>query len=131
MKSKAPFVLALIGLIVGGLFSLFGIFHYFIFKSLSQQEFFKELFDVFSAMGINFEVMLLWSLISSIIGLIISLALIFFVVKIAKNPNKRDFIIMTVLGGLGIFLGMGLGGILVGIGGIIGIVKSSKSDIDS
>jgi hypothetical protein len=38
-----------------------------------------------------------------------------------------DCIITTILGGLGIFLGMGLGGILVLIGGIMGIVRSNKS----
>lgn len=123
MKSKAPFVLVLIGVIYGFFMSLLGIVQYFIFTSVDQG-FFSGFSEVF---GVDFEVILLWGLISSIIGLILSLALIFYVVKLASNPAKTDCIVTTALGGLGIFLGMGLGGILVLIGGIIGIVKSNKS----
>jgi hypothetical protein len=77
-------------------------------------------------MGVNFGAVMSWTLISSIIGFILSIVLIFYVVKISKTPTKTDFIVTTVLGGLGMFLGMGLGGILVLIGGIVGIAKFNK-----
>ena len=127
MKSKAPFVWTLIGVIFGFFGSLMGIGQYFMFKSMDQG-FFSGFFN---AAGVNFGAVMMWNLISSIIGLILSLALIFYVVKLARNPTKTDCIVTTVLGGLGVFLGMGLGGILVVIGGIIGIVKSNKPELAS
>ena len=127
MKSKAPFVWVLIGVIFGFFSSLTGIGRYFMFKSANQGIF----TGFFNAVGINFEAVLIWTLISSIIGLVLSIALIFYVIKLARNPTKTDCIVSTVLGGLGIFLGMGMGGVLVLIGGIVGIVKSNKPELAS
>ena len=123
MKSKAPFIWTLIGVIIGFFGSLMGIYQYFMFKSMDQGFFGSFL----NATGANFT----WNLISSIIGLILSVVLIFYVVKLAKNPAKTDCIVTTVLGGLGVFLGMGLGGVLVVVGGVVGIVKSNKPELAS
>jgi hypothetical protein len=127
MKSKAPFVWALIGVIFGFFESLMRIGQYFMAKSLNQ----RLSGNLFNFAGLDLGVIMIWSLILSIIGLILSIALIFYVVKLAKNPTKKDYIVTTVLGGLGLFLGMGLGGILVLVGGIIGIVKSNKPELAS
>ncbi|MBR9705289.1 hypothetical protein GOV12_07790 [Candidatus Pacearchaeota archaeon] len=125
MKSKSQIILILIGVILGLLFSILGIGNYFWFKSMNQ-----ELKNEFiSLIGINLELMVLWSLISSIIGLVLSIIIIFYIIRIIRNPTKIDFIVITVLGCLGLFFSMSVGGILVLIGGIIGIVKSNKSGI--
>jgi len=126
MKSKAAFVLVLIGLILGSLGAVYGVLNYFLF-----QNFGSALFNVFgNEVGGELQEgigkILIWSLISSIIGIILSIILIFYTVKIARDPTKGDFIITTILGGLGIFLGLGIGGILILIGGIIGIVNSNN-----
>ncbi|MBU0760576.1 MAG: hypothetical protein KJ600_06425 [Nanoarchaeota archaeon] len=118
MKSKAPFVLVLIGVILGLLLSLMRIVSYFVLKRID--------WSVSDSLQM-FEGLMLWHLILSITGIILSLVLIFYVVRIGKKLTRKDSIVVTVLGGLGIFLGLGIGGVLVLIGGIIGIVKSDKS----
>jgi len=122
MKSKAPFVWILIGVIFGFLESLFGVYKIFVFTSVNQG-FFS---GFFSTVGVNFATLLKWNLIYSSLGLIVVTALIFYTVKIAKTPTMKNFITTTVLGGLGMFLGITLGGILVLIGSIIGIIKSKN-----
>ncbi len=121
MKSKAAFVLVLIGVILGFLGSLWGIGSYFLYKNIDD----TGLLQLMGASGI-FKNILILSLVGSIIGIVLSIILIFYLVKIAKEPSRMDFIIVTILGALGTFLGMGLGGILVLIGGIIGIVKANN-----
>ena len=130
MESKTPYIFVLIGVILGFLGSMSGFGQYFIFKSVNQGQggFFSEFFSgFFNQVGVNFGNILIWILISSIVGLILSIILIFYAIKFSKGPTEMDCIITTILGGLGIFLGMGLGGILVLIGGIMGIVRSNKS----
>ncbi|NMB67006.1 hypothetical protein GYA25_03030 [Candidatus Woesearchaeota archaeon] len=124
MKSKTPFIWALIGLIVGFFTSLNGIVQYLMFKS-SNQGFFNE---ISNSLKINFEAIMTWKLISSILGLVLSVLLIFYVIKLSKTPTKKEYIVTTVLGGLGTFLGIGLGGILVLVGGIMGIVNLNKQE---
>ena len=121
MKSKAAFVLVLIGVILGFIGSLWGIGSYFLYKNIDN----AGLLQMIGVSGV-FNNLLILSLIGSVIGVILSIILIFYLVKISKGPSKTDFIVITVLGALGIFLGMGLGGILVLIGGIVGIVKSNN-----
>ncbi|MFP4403511.1 MAG: hypothetical protein ACLFPJ_04125 [Candidatus Woesearchaeota archaeon] len=120
MKSKIPFILTLIGIILGFFGSIFGIIHYLLFKTINQ-----EFDNFFSSFGFNFELLLKFNLITSIIGIIICFILIFYIKKLKKNPTKTDYIIITFLGGFGIILGMGIGGILILIGGIIGIIKNN------
>ena len=121
MKSKTPFVWTLIGVIFGVLGSLSGIMKYFVVQSTDQ-----GFSDIFNAFGVNIEKLMMIQLIMSIVGLLLSLALIYYVIKLAKNPTRKDYIVTTVLGGLGMFIGMGFGGILVLIGGIIGILNTNK-----
>ena len=120
-KLKTPFIWALIGVIIGVLSSLSTIGNYFLYKTLEGKEYFGQFLSQF---GANFDSLIIWSLISGIIGLVISVALIFYLVKITKKPAKNDYIVVTVLGALGGFIGMGFGGFLVLIGGIIGITRS-------
>ncbi len=121
MKTKAPFIFALVGVILGFVFSLIGFLQYFLFRNY-YQGFFSEFFN---ASGMDFSAILTWMLISSIIGMILSLILIFYVVRLSREPDKKDCIVTLVLGSLGIFLGMGFGGILVVVGGITGIIHAS------
>ena len=122
MKSRAPFIWILIGLILAFLRSLKTITTYFMYKDANNIT-----GTFFESVGVNFQAMLFLGVITSIIGLVITLILAFFLVKIYKKPERTDFIITAILGGVGIFFGMGLGGFLVMIGGIVGIVKSKKS----
>lgn len=123
MKYKAAFVLVLIGLILGFLGALYGILNYFLFKNFAP-----ALLNFFgNNVQVGIDKILIWSLISSIIGIILSIILLFYTVKIAGDVTKGDFIVTTILGGFGIFFGLGIGGILILIGGIIGIVNSNNT----
>jgi len=124
MQSKTSFILVLIGVIIGFISSL-GVFflNFFVLKSFSQSP--------LNVGYVNYDALMKWNLIASIIGFCLSIILIFYVLKLARYPTKIDFIVTTVLGGLGFFLGMGLGGILVVIGGIGGIVKSNEPELIS
>tara|TARA_Y100000310_G_scaffold151207_1_gene150741 strand:- start:1336 stop:1740 length:405 start_codon:yes stop_codon:yes gene_type:complete len=126
MKSKAPFILILIGIIIGFLASLIGIVQYFMFKSIETNQ--GAISEFFGGAGVNLGTMMGWALISSIIGLVLSIVLIFYLIKIKRNPTKGAFIVILILGIIGIPLGMGLGGILVLIGGIVGIVKVGQPE---
>ncbi len=119
MKSKTPYILTLIGVILGFITSFITILQYFFFKSFGQD--FVNSF--FNGIEFNINIILNFILISSILGLLFSVILTFYVVRLSKNPTKKDFIVTIVLGSLGALIGMGIGGILVLIGGIIGIVK--------
>ena len=124
MKSKLPFVLILIGVIIGFVKSLLGIF-------------FSSFFRAFTAgvplnlgdSGLGFitkflGTLFLLSFIASIIGLLLSLILVYYLVKLYENPSKKYFIVALILGAVGIFLGMGLiAGILIIIGAIVGMDK--------
>ena len=119
-QSKAPFIFCLIGVILGFLSTIGGIINYFLFKNLDSG-FFSGFFGNF---GFNFSGFLVYSLSVSIIGFIICIALAFYIAKINQEFSKKNFIIITVLGGIGLFTGLSLGAVLILIGGIIGIVKS-------
>ena len=118
MKSKISSILILVGIIIGVVQSILGILEYFIFKTglFNIDEMFGEMFPTIGAV-------LLWSLISSIIGLVISLILFFYLKKIKKNPLKGDFVAVLILGLFGIFFGMGIGGIIVLTGAIVELAK--------
>lgn len=120
MKQKAPFVLGLIGVIIGFLLSIQQIFSYFIFKNF-QSGWFGNFFNVF---GVDINSILLLSLISAVIGLVIGVVITIYLIKIKKEPIKKNYIIFTVLSAISLFTGFGFGGLLCLIGGIIGIVKT-------
>lgn len=120
-KLKAPFIWALIGVILGALNALSGIGQYFLFRADQR----GELVNAFiNELGINVDAMLLWGLIASIVGLLIIAALVPFLIKITKKPTKNDYIFITAFGALGTFFGLNLGGILILVGGILGITRS-------
>ena len=102
MEYKAPFVWVLLGVIFGSFISVIRISMVLMFKSIDQG-FFSGFFGSF---GINFGNVMNWMLMYSIIGLVLSIVLIFYVVKIARTPTKTDFIVTTILGFIGIFLGI-------------------------
>jgi hypothetical protein len=120
MKSKIPFILVLIGDILGFLGSLYSIGTYFLFTSMED-----EFGQIYQMMGFNFKALMLLSLVAAVFGLLLSLCLIYYVVRINKTPTRTDFIVTAILGGIGVFT-MGLGGILVLVGGIVGVVKLEK-----
>jgi uncharacterized BrkB/YihY/UPF0761 family membrane protein len=117
VKSKAPFILMLIGIILGGLSSLTMIFYYFMMRNLKNNPLMGFMMEGFSGLFTYY-------LISGIVGIILTIVLIFYIIKIKNDPKEKDFIISSILGGIGIILGMGVGGILILIGGIIGAVKT-------
>lgn len=121
MQSKAAFVLVLIGVIFGFISSIGGLIGYFVLKSAGGNV-------LMGSFGINFGALAIWTLIVAIIGLVLTIISLIYLMKIkVKNPKKADFIILLVLGIVGIFLGMGLiAGVLIIIGAIIGMVNSKK-----
>lgn len=122
MKSDTCFILILIGLILGFFISLIGIVQFFIFSSINQT-FIKELYNSF---GMDHQAMMIWNLISSIIGLFLSLVTIIYTIKINKKPTKTDYIAIIVIGAIGLVFGMGVGGALILIGGIVGVININK-----
>ena len=129
MKYVAPFVLILIGVIIGVISAIFQLFFAILgvgFNLLGQlfsQESSKGFGSLIEALGIWDMV----SLILPLIGICISLALIYYIVKFAREPSKKDGIVTIVLGSVGTFLGMTLGGIIVLVGGIVGIIQIGKN----
>ena len=122
MKYVASFVLVLIGLILGFVGAVFGILKIYLLRAMQH----GALAELINDMGIPIGGMFLFSIITSVIGIALCIALLIYLIRIAKTPTKTDFIVTTVLGGVGTITGMGVGGILVLIGGIIGIVQVSK-----
>jgi hypothetical protein len=123
---KGSFILILIGIIIGFVVSFVGIVQYFMFKSIETNQGFIS--EFFGAAGVNLGGMMVWALVSSIIGLVLSIVLIFYLIKIKRNPTRGAFIVILILGIIGTPLGMGLGGVLVLIGGIIGIIKVGQQE---
>lgn len=117
--SKVPFILILIGVILGGLAELSRVFSYFIIKYAKS-----EIPDAFATLGMDISIFTTWMLVSGLLGVLITIILIFYLIKIKNNPVKKSFIIITILSVAGIISGMSVGGLLILIGGIIGIVKT-------
>ena len=119
MKSKAPFILILIGGILGILGGIFQIFSWFVNKEVGM--------SLGSAFGIDMAGLYTLGLIIAIAHLVLALVFIIYSIKIAKNPTKTDFIIITILGAIGFLIAsMFFSGILVLIGSIMGWVKIGK-----
>lgn len=66
------------------------------------------------------------TIVSSIVSIALSIAILVYSIKIKKAPKKSDFIITLVVGIIGILFGMGIGSLFVIIGSIIGIIKLKK-----
>lgn len=119
--SKGAYITTLVGTIVGGVLSLWGIVNYFIAKSAVDN---GAAFEQFAQLGVDMGSILMLGLIMSIVGLVLSIVLAFIVKGLAKKPTKKAYIWATIIGAVGLFTGMSIGGLVVVIGGIIGIVKS-------
>jgi len=121
MESKALFVLILIGGILGIFGGIFSIYYYF-----ASKQFASTLGSMFGVQGMFANAYML-SLIFAIAHIVLALFFTFYSIKIAKNPTKTDFIIITILGAIGfLFAGMIFSGILILIGSIMGWVKIGK-----
>ncbi|MBD3253324.1 hypothetical protein GF386_06325 [Candidatus Pacearchaeota archaeon] len=120
MKSKAPFILILIGGILGVLGGLFSLYYFVAMKIYSI-----NLGDMW---GINFFTnMYNLNIIFVIIHIALAIVFIGYSIKIARNPVKNDFIIITIFSVFGFLIGgMFFSGILILIGGIIGWIESDK-----
>tara|TARA_Y100000310_G_scaffold236738_1_gene239983 strand:+ start:406 stop:789 length:384 start_codon:yes stop_codon:yes gene_type:complete len=124
-KFKTPYLLCLIGLIVGAAFLLISVIEFFIFKSLISSVLGK--FFTFFLIQI-FSMLLPLIFISTIISFILVIILLIFVIKLKKEPTRRNFIVITVISAIGIFTGLSFGAIISLIGGILGIVRSDKTE---
>jgi len=126
MKNKTPFILVLIGSILGLFGSLIGIGQYFLFEYMQEKG-----FDMGESMPLGFmgfDTLLVLILISAIVAFIISVVLIIVSLRMNKNLTRQDSILALVLGIIGFFSSMGVGGILVIIGASIGISKSRENN---
>ena len=124
-KFKTPYLLCLIGLIVGTVLLFVSVLQYFIFKT-----FISSILSQFSIL-LPFDILsmlLPLILISTIIGFILAIILLIFVIKLKKEPTKRNFIIITVISAIGLFTGLNIGAIVSLIGGILGIVRFNKTE---
>jgi formate hydrogenlyase subunit 3/multisubunit Na+/H+ antiporter MnhD subunit len=119
MESKTPSIIFLVGIILGFITSISGLIEYFVLKSIGFK-FFGNMEQFFQIV----EFSLTWTLIASIIGIILSIICIFYLNRLKKSQSKNNYIALLVLGIIGMPLGMGIGGILVLIGGIMGITKT-------
>jgi hypothetical protein len=128
IKQKIPGVFVIIGLILTLFHSLEAFKQFLFFSQLSSISksidnlFFQGFFD---SIITNFIVSNFGILTSSIIGLVLSILLIFYSIRIMQTPNRKDFIAVTVIGALGIFLSSAIGGVLILIAGIMGWRKYS------
>lgn len=129
MKYIAPFILIIVGVVIGIFSAIFQFFlaifgiGFNLLARLLTQESAPELGIFLEVLGFRD----IFTLIAPLIGLCISLALIYYIIKFARTPTKNDAIVTIVLGSVGTFLGMTLSGIIVLAGGIVGIVQIGKN----
>lgn len=128
LKEKSPLILAVLGAVFILLHSLGAFKQYLFLDKIANLgkiagEFFFQ--DVFDSILTNFVSSVFGLLLTSIIGLLLGVLLIVYVVKITKEPSKKKYTIITVLGVLALFFSSGIGGILAIIGGVIGIKRYS------
>ncbi|MFP4403035.1 MAG: hypothetical protein ACLFPJ_01630 [Candidatus Woesearchaeota archaeon] len=153
MKTKSSFILILIGIILCFIISIIFLTIGIIFnKQINEgqlDEFFekanneqKEMQEIFfkdlnltkkeeeilynQDIKKQFNILTLFLIITSVIGIIISFIIGFLLYRIKKKETKKDYIIITILSVIGFIIG-GIGMVfsilLLIIGGIIGIVK--------
>ena len=129
LKKYYPQLLIIIGIIPIILHSLAAFKQYAIintinkFAAIVDQVFFQSKFDsiLTNLVASNFG-----TLVTAIIGFVVTAILIIYLMRIIKNPMKNDYIIIAVLGVAAIFLNAVVGGILIIIGGIVGFRRSSE-----
>lgn len=121
MKSKLIFIIIIIGIIIGFLFSLITLWDNAQFYISSKHITFNE--EILPNWNLYLKIGVILSLISSIAGLILSIILVIYLLKIKKKPTKKNFIVISILGAVGLLTNFRLGAILVLIGGIIGIYR--------
>ena len=128
MNYKTPFILVLIGVILGGITSAWKIISYFIAKAIMGSM--GSIYGSFNLFGFDYSSLLLLSLIRGIIGLIVTIILAFYLLRISKFPTNTDFIVTIVLGALGIVGGMGfVAGVLTLVGRIVGVMQFNKENV--
>lgn len=125
MKSKAPFILILIGFLLNLVGAIQAVWTYFMFSTQIKVEAGNAFSKAFGVDMSSFMALALkQAIISGILGLVFGIIMIFFVIKTYKNPTKKSFITVIVISAIEILTGVYLvSGILGLIGGIIGINK--------
>lgn len=93
------------------------------FATVLDKVFFQ---NTFNSLLTNYVTTTFGVLITAIIGILVSLVLAVYLVKVIKNPKKNDFIVIAVLGIIGILLNSVIGGILIIVGGIVGYRRHSQ-----
>ena len=83
-KSKTPFVLCLIGVILGFFFTIKGIVSYFLLKNIGGGPF-NEFFNNF---GFDFSSFLLYSFIANIFGFLICIVLLFYIINLTSPHSS-------------------------------------------
>ena len=116
MKSKTPFILVLIGGILGFIGGLMNVAWY-----ISSKQFPTNFGGMFGGMYSTY------GLIMIIAHIIFAIVFIIYSIKVLKNATKTDFIIITLLAIAGfLFAGMFFSGVIIMIGSIIGWIKIGK-----
>ncbi len=122
MQFKIPFVLILIGFLTDLFGLLYGIWVVWILMRLQPKgyNFFAKFFSG-GILTIN-DLSIEHALVPVFWGLLISIILVFFVIKSAKNPTKKTYTVIIIMGILSLIT-WHIGGILEIMGSIIGINK--------
>lgn len=121
--SSTPFILVLIGVILGFFGTLSGVARYIFFRS----DMMNAMHNTFIPAGFDLNVLLLLGLIFTSIGLILTIISLVFLLRIKNAPAKNDFIVLIVLGSMSVIVGSFLSGVLILTGGIIGVVQLNKN----
>jgi hypothetical protein len=74
----------------------------------------------------NYSIATFGVLITGIIGVAVSIALVIYLARIFKGATKNDFIAVIILGIIAILLNSVVGGILIIIGGVVGTRRLSQ-----
>ncbi len=131
MKSKAPFILILIGFLLNLVGVVQAVWTYFMFSTQIKVEAGNAFSKTFGIDMSSFMALALkQAIISGILGLVFGAIMVFFVIKTYKNPTKKSFITIIVISVIEILTGAYLvSGILGLIGGIIGMGKLKEQQV--
>ncbi|MEK7658469.1 MAG: hypothetical protein AAB352_01215 [Patescibacteria group bacterium] len=119
MQFKIHFILVLTGLVINIIVSAKIVYRYFLLTKgtlLGQQTLFFSTGNEWDIFANTLQLIFMYALVT----LAVSLILLFFIAKIARNPKRLDFFATIILG----IISVGSwGGILILIGGILGLNK--------
>jgi ABC-type sulfate transport system permease component len=129
LKEKSPHILIVVGAVLILLHSVDAFKRYLFLDQLASigkaldAYLFQNFFD---SILLSFMSSIFGVLLTAIIGLVLGLLLVVYVVKISKMPSRQKYVVVTVLGILGLLFSSGAGGVLAIIAGVIGLRRYPK-----